>query len=193
METIWARIVREAGARVQTNVMLRDVGLPTGRARDGRRLEIVATGLPLYRGTPLGIDATLVAPLKADGHPAHEADRRDGAAIANIEGQKRRRYPELVDSGVLRLVVVAAEIGGRLSETSADLLRHLATAKARSAPPLARQTARSGWLRRWSQMVAVCIQDATAATLVDDVDAALDGVDGECPATADVCAEFGRP
>ena len=46
MERVLARVCREAGARVATNVFLRDLNLdvPT---EDGRRIEVVANGLPL--------------------------------------------------------------------------------------------------------------------------------------------------
>ena len=40
---------REAGARVSTNVFLRDLDLPIAR-HDARRLEVVADGLPLFGG-----------------------------------------------------------------------------------------------------------------------------------------------
>ena len=40
------------------------------------------------------------------------------------------RYPELADSARVRLLVVAGEVGGRWSDTTAWLLRRLAAAKA---------------------------------------------------------------
>ena len=67
LERMWARIFREAGARVQENVQLRNMSVPSISFHDGRALEIVATGLPLFRGVPLGVDVTLVSPLHADG------------------------------------------------------------------------------------------------------------------------------
>ena len=63
VEKAWARVFREAGARVRENVFLRDTQLPGIAADDGRRLEITATGLPLHRGVPLGVDASVVSPL----------------------------------------------------------------------------------------------------------------------------------
>ncbi len=52
LERTWARVFREAGARVAENVYLRDTTLQGIRPNDGRRLEIVATGLPMHRGAP---------------------------------------------------------------------------------------------------------------------------------------------
>ena len=40
-----ARICREAGGRVRTNLMIRDIDVPAPNALDGRRLEVVVDGL----------------------------------------------------------------------------------------------------------------------------------------------------
>ena len=55
-----AQICREGGARVSTNVMLRDLDISPPRNSDGRRLEVVAEGLTLFGGCQLAFDATLV-------------------------------------------------------------------------------------------------------------------------------------
>ena len=62
LESVAARICREAGGRVTTNVLLRDLDLAfVGAAEaDGRRLEIVVDGLPLFSGAQLAVDTTLV-------------------------------------------------------------------------------------------------------------------------------------
>ena len=57
------------------NVFMRDMGVPGITAQDGRRLEILATGLPLHRGVPLAVDASMVSPLHADGRPWPRAAR----------------------------------------------------------------------------------------------------------------------
>ena len=61
------RICREAGAQVRTNVMVRDLDLGASNHLDGRRLEIIADGLPLWRGAQLAIDTTLVSSIAAAG------------------------------------------------------------------------------------------------------------------------------
>jgi len=50
LERTWARVLREAGGRVRENLWLRDAGLPGIDPGDGRRIEVVATGLPVARG-----------------------------------------------------------------------------------------------------------------------------------------------
>ena len=69
LEKMWARVLREAGARVREHFYLRNAGMGTISPQDGRHIEIVATGLPLFRGVPLAVDATLVSPLHVDGSP----------------------------------------------------------------------------------------------------------------------------
>ena len=62
------RVQREGGARVTTNVLVGDLDLEVpNAARDGRRLEVVADGLPLFGGVQLTIDTTLVFPLHSNG------------------------------------------------------------------------------------------------------------------------------
>ena len=43
-----------------TNVMVRDLDLPVLNATDSRRLEVVVDGLPLFGGSQLAVDTTLV-------------------------------------------------------------------------------------------------------------------------------------
>ena len=56
-ERTLARICREAGAVVRTNVLLRDMNI-TVSARDERKVEVLASGLPLNHGAQLAVDVT---------------------------------------------------------------------------------------------------------------------------------------
>ena len=62
VESVVARVCREAGGRFTTNVMLRDPDMALPDVADGRRLEVVADGLPLFGGAQLVIDTLLCAP-----------------------------------------------------------------------------------------------------------------------------------
>ena len=64
LESAAARVCRD---RVTTNVMVRDLDLPVPDAADGRRLEVVVDGLPLFGGSQLAVDATVVCALRSDG------------------------------------------------------------------------------------------------------------------------------
>ena len=62
-----ARVCFEAGWRMSTNIRARDLDLAARNVLDGRRLEIVAEGFPLFGGTQIAVDATLVSPLHCNG------------------------------------------------------------------------------------------------------------------------------
>ena len=81
VESAAARICREAGGRVSTNVFVRDLDLGTP-VTDTRRLEVVVDGLPLFGGVQLAVDTTLVSTLNCDGSAHWGAADRDGAVLA---------------------------------------------------------------------------------------------------------------
>ena len=60
-----ARICHEAGGRVATNLLVKELDLVGVPAADGRRLEVVVDGLPLHAGVQLAIDTTLVGARSA--------------------------------------------------------------------------------------------------------------------------------
>ena len=84
LESAAARICREAGGRVRTNMFLRDLdlGVPVG---DARRLEVVVDGLPLRGGAQLAVGTTLVCALHEDGRPRRRAAELDGVALQAAE------------------------------------------------------------------------------------------------------------
>ena len=161
------RILREAGARVRTNVFLRDAAVSNIDPSDGRRIEIVASGLPLHHGTPIAVDTTLISPLHSNGRPFPNAHLRAGASFGRAIRSKHASYPELVDSPVLRLVVVASEVGGRCNLESLDLIEQAAFARSQSDPVVLRESIARNWRARWTSLLSVCVQDTLAATLVD--------------------------
>ena len=91
-----------------------------------------------------------------------------GVALAAAEDRKADRYPELAVAnpyGVL--TVLAMEIAGRWSDTCVATLRSLVRARVQQDPPLLRQAAALAWIRRWSGMLSVALQRATAISLLD--------------------------
>ena len=66
LERAAARVCREAGATVATNVLLRDLNVVVDR-QDDRCLEVIANGLQLWGGVQLAVDTTLVSPLDSLG------------------------------------------------------------------------------------------------------------------------------
>ena len=92
LESAAARICREAGGRVATNLLVRDLDLPVP-PNDGRRLEVVVGLLPVYGGAQLAVDTTLVFALHCDGSARLGAAVRDGVALVEARRRKERTYP----------------------------------------------------------------------------------------------------
>ena len=178
---------------MRENVLLRDTNLEHIQAGDGRRLEIVACGLPLHQGTPLGVDATMVSPLHCNGTAWASAANFDGVAISRAEAKKATTYSDLVHSDRLRLLTLACETGGRWSKTCVSTIRLLAKARARSAPAVLRRSAELGWAARWWSLLSIAAQDALAATLLEDSLATLAGSDGPSPPLPDLFLDTTLP
>ena len=70
----------------------------------------------------------------------------------------------LAGGGGQRLLVLAAELGGRWSSECHELMRLLLNHRARRTAPAVRAAARSGWQRRWWGLLGVALQQAVAAT-----------------------------
>ena len=164
LECAAAQVCREAGGRVSTNVFVRD--LAAFNALDNRRVEVIADGLPLWHGAQLAIDTTLVSPLHGDG--SARGRTADHSGLQEARRRKGRTYPELAgEAGRARLVVLAAEVGGRWSEETAQFLRGLAKARVDSVPPLLQGRVKAAWLRRWSSLLAYSAARAFAESLLE--------------------------
>ena len=181
VERIWARVCREGGARVQPNMFLRDMNLEGISADDGRRLEVVANGLPLNHGRQLAIDATSASPLRADGFARAGAADTDGVALSAAVREKRVTYHELVRNTRCYLLVAPVEVGGRWGTEAYKFLIELVKARARRSPAVLRTSLANALVRRWSGMIAHAVHDALAATLLEDTPRGTDGMDGEEP------------
>ena len=100
-----ARICREAGGRVATSSLERDLDLPVP-PNDGRRLEVVVDGLPIYGKAQQALDTTLVSALHCDGSARRGAAARDGVALAEA-----RRCKQAGVRGWWLLLVKSGDVG----------------------------------------------------------------------------------
>ena len=100
---------------MHVNAKLRDMNVAV-RADDMRSIEVLASGLPLYRGAQLAVDITLRCALTAASQACANAATVNGAVCTRARADKEAKYTELVDGDRCRLVVVALETGGRWSE-----------------------------------------------------------------------------
>ena len=120
--------------------MVRDLDLRAPHVHDGRRLEVVAEGLPLFGGAQLALDTTLVSALHCDGSARPHAADVDGVALSPRRRRKELTYPELKGPrSRARLVVLAGEVGGRWSAETMSFLGLLAKARSRSETHLKRR------------------------------------------------------
>ena len=192
IEKTWARVLREAKARVRERVMLRDSAVPGIDPDDGRHIEVVASGLPVAHGVPVAVDATMISPLHADGTAWAKTARIPGHSFLRARKDKEDKYPELCHSSTLRLVTAAVETGGRLCKEAVELVETAAVARSLSDPkPLRKHTARC-WRARWLAMISVASQDALAATLVADGSSLLDAAVGAAPEASHVWLDAAR-
>ena len=185
-----ARVCREAGARVARHVRLADMNLDVP-VSDERRIEVVVNGLPLWHGSQLALDATIVSPLTRRGEAHPRADVQPSCAVAAAARRKRTQtytYPELDRARRCRLVVVGVEVGGRFGTEAVQFLRLLAGHRAASVPAHLRSAAVASWVARWSGLLAVAAQRAYAATLLELPPAAELG-EGPMPTLHEVLAD----
>ncbi|OLP76386.1 hypothetical protein AK812_SmicGene43688 [Symbiodinium microadriaticum] len=178
LERAAARVCREAGATVATNVLLRDLNLVVQR-QDERRIEVIANGLPLWSGAQLAVDTTLVSALDSAGQARRHQRSTAGAALRIARKAKERTYPELLRSARCRLVVLGIELGGRWSTEAAQFIRLLARSRARAAPPLLRSSATAAYVTRWSALLSFAAARALAASLLSLPLAHTANVDGD--------------
>ena len=121
-----AFVVKLVGA-CPRNVFVRDLDLMGPGVADGRRLDVVVNGLPLFSGSQIAVDTTLVSALHSDGTPLRRAAAEDGVALTAAALRKSRTYPELVGPRArARLVVMGVEVGGRWAPETRTFLSLLA-------------------------------------------------------------------
>ena len=189
VESVAARICREAGGRVTTNVMVRDMDLLRPEVHDTRRLEVVVDGLSLFGGVQLAVDTTVVSALHANGDARRNAARRDGMALEAARRRKERMYPELTArGGRARLVVLGVEVGGRWSTETRSFLSQLAHGRARSERLLMRKRVEQAWRLRWGSLLSCAVARAVAMSLLDLPGSR--GADGIFPLSHDVERDF---
>ena len=181
VESAVARVCREAGGRVSCNVFVRDLDVGVPIAGDGRRLEVVTDGLPLFHGAQLALDATMVSALRCDGTPHRRAAEEDGAVLRAARRRKERTCPELTGRfGRARLVVLACEVGGRWSATFSCSLQS-------GVPQPLKTSAKQSWLWRWRSIPACAAAKAFAQSLLEQRGGT--GVDGPTPSLSEVMSD----
>ena len=87
------------------------LAVPDVAATDARKLDVVASGLPLYGGRAIVVDATLHSALTGAGMWRLNSHVEDGATSAQAVRDKNQTYPELASQGQsLEFIVAATEV-----------------------------------------------------------------------------------
>ena len=161
-------LCREAGARVSTNVYVRDLDLPAPNVHDARRLEIIAEGLPIFGGAQFAIDTTLVQ-LTIVTEPPDRAPQPGMAQqwLRLITGRKPLTQSlwvrEMEQSWLCWHWKLAA--GG--STETVTCLTLLAAARARSESALMRHRVEQAWRMRWAGILGCAAARAFASSLLE--------------------------
>ena len=69
--------------------------------------------------------------------------------------------------GIVQLVTLACETGGRWSPTCVEFVQSLAKQKAKEAPPVMRRSAELGWTSRWWSLLSCAAQRSFIASITD--------------------------
>ena len=167
LESAAARVCREAGGRVVTNMFVRDMDLGVLVAGDNRRLEVVVDGLPLHGGVQFAVDTKLVSSIRGSGEPRQGAATTDGVALTQARRRKEKTYRELTGPGArARLVVLALEVGGRWSAEAKSFVGQLAKARARSEPRVLQRRMEQAWRLRWCSILSCAAARSFAMSLL---------------------------
>ena len=171
----WRQVLSEAGGHLpDRNVerMLRNTHVPVP-PEDSRRLDLVVPGLNITRGLPLFCDVTVISPLTGNGHPRPGTSNRGGRLLEAATAENNATYSVVNTSGLGALCSLGAEVYGRLSQQSVELLPALARERSRGMHPRLRRSTALGLLQRWSGIISVGLQRAVAHIVAHDTGADL--------------------
>ena len=164
-----------------TNTRLADLNIQNLSRVDDRRIEVIANGLPMWGGSQLAVDTTLVSPLTRTGEPRSRGGTYAGAALHDARRSKARTYPELLNNRRCRLVVLGIEVGGRWSNEASNFICMLAKARARSSPPSLQAATSAALVSRWSALLTHAAATSFAASLLFEDLSPHHNHDGDLP------------
>ena len=150
---------------------------------DGRKIEVIANGLPLWGGKQIVLDTTVISALTGKGIAR---GRAAGHALKEAKKKKQDTYSEVVHSRRCHLLVMGFEVAGRWSEEGVAFVRALAKAKAESSPQLLRKSAQILFFQRWTGMLACAVQNAFAASLLGELPSNTGNLNGDPVRLADL-------
>ena len=158
-----ARICREAGGRVTTNVMVRDLDMVGPHVDDARRL---GTGFLFL--AQLAVDTTPVSARRTDGPARRRAAQQDGVAAETARQRNVRTTLGWSDlTADFSSWSWRSKWGGRWSRETQAFIAQLARAKACSETQLMGRRVEHAWRLRWSALMACAAARAVASSMLE--------------------------
>ena len=180
LESVVARICREAGGRVATNVLVRELDLVGVPAADGRRLEVVVDGLPLLQASSWPLTPLWSVPCAVTAQPGVELLMLTESRWLSPDGERSvgiQSWWGLEPDHVL-LFLAWRSVADGLQK------RLVSWALWRGPNPVAqclmRKRAEWSWRLRWGSILSCAAARAVAASLLD-LPRTSNGADGEVP------------
>ena len=101
-------------------------------------------------------------------HPCMATARHDGTQPQAVRRAKETTFPEFSsEEGRARLVVLAAEVGGRWSQETAEFLNAMAKIRAQESPQILQGRVRTACVRRWSAILACSLVRSFSVCLLE--------------------------
>ena len=151
---------------------------------DGRRLEVVADGLPLLNGAQAGSRHHSGQPNPPRRNPETQNASCQRGRVAARSAEQRGDVPRV---GWARWPSEACRVGRRgWGAFLRQFISSLAWVKTQGMSDLLRRRASTAWTRRWSALLSCAAARAFASSLLDG--RASGGVDGETPHVQEVLA-----
>ena len=160
----WRQVLVEAGASIpDRNVerMLRRTNIIVA-PEDGRRLDLVASGLNVYRGLPLFCDATVLSPLTGTGMARPGTSNQGGQLLNHAEEDNNDTYSDVISSGLGVLLCLGCEVYGRWSKQCIDLVPKLARERTRGLHVRVRRGVALSLQHRWWAVLGLALQKSVA-------------------------------
>ena len=186
----WRQVLVEAGAAIPDRNVERTLtrtNIPVA-PEDGRRLDLVAPGLNVYRGLPLFCDVTVLSPITATGMARPGTSNQGGQLLVHAEADNNDTYHDVISTGLGALLCLGFEVYGRWGRQCVDLVPKLARERTRGLHVRVRRGMALSLQHRWCAILGLAVQKSVAHVVLSSpagVDLLATGLE-PAPALADL-------
>ena len=186
----WRQVLVEAGGSIPDRNVERTLtrtNIPVAPT-DGRRLDLIAPGLNVYRGLPLFCDVTVLSPITATGFARPGTSNQGGQLLVHAEADNDDTYSDVLSTGLGALLCLGSEVYGRWSRQCVDIVPKLARERTRGLHVRVRRGMALGLQHRWWGILGLAVQRSVAHVVLSSaagVDLLTTGLE-PAPALADL-------